>query len=45
MNRKMLRLLFMAEATFVHSTECIYSAHYTVVGLVLHFRKGTPVII
>lgn len=39
MNRKMLRLLFMAEATFVQSTECIYSAHYTAVGFGLHFRE------
>lgn len=45
MNRKMLRLLFMAEAAFMQSTECIYSAHYTGVGFGLHFRRGSPVII
>lgn len=35
MNRKVLRLLFVAEATFTQSSECIYSAHDTVLwGLV-----------
>lgn len=45
MNRKMLRLLFMAEASFVQSTECIYNARYTGVGFSLHFRRGSPVIV
>lgn len=37
----MLRLLFVAEATFTQSSECIYSAYYTAVGLVsLSERQG-----
>lgn len=35
----MLRLLFMIEATFMESTEYIYSAHYTAVGFGFHFRE------
>ena len=35
----MLRLLFMAEATFMQSTECIYSPHYPAVRFGLHFRE------
>lgn len=41
MNRKMLRLPFVAEATFTQSSKCICSAHYTAVGLVsLSERQG-----
>lgn len=29
----------MAEATFIQSTECIYSAHYTAVGFGFHFSE------
>lgn len=39
MDRKMLRLLLMAEAASVQSTKCIYSAHYTAVGFGLCFRE------
>lgn len=35
----MLRLLFIAEATFIQSTECVYSVHNTAVGFRLHFRE------